>query len=67
MTMKTYKELHQEKLNLEAQETLASVYHTLELIQVCADESTNFVEFTDLIRRAMRRIEAKIQENESKK
>lgn len=67
MATKTYKELHQEKLNLEAQETLASVHQTLELIQICADQSTNFMEFTDLIRGAMRKIEAKMQEVESKK
>lgn len=59
---KTYKELHTEKLKLEQKETLASVRQTIQLVKICAKNSTNFEEFTKLLDDAIEKIEAKMDE-----
>ena len=62
MAIKTYKELHTEKLKLEQKEMLASVRQTLQLIRICADHSTNFEEFTALLNDTIAKVEAKMEE-----
>ena len=59
---KTYKELHAEKLKLEQKETLASVRQTIQLVRICAENSTNFEEFTKLLNDAIAKVEAKMEE-----
>ncbi len=59
---KTYKELHEEKGKLELQETLASVRQTLQLVKICAESSTSFEEFTNLLNNAIAKVEAKMDE-----
>lgn len=58
---KTYKELHEEKNQLEKQETLATVRQILQLINICAEDATNFQEFSDLLKTAITKVESKMQ------
>lgn len=60
--LKKYKEYHAEKSALERKEALASVHTTLELIRICARNSSNFDEFTELLDAAIEKIEAKMEE-----
>jgi len=57
---KTYKELHEEKLKLETNETLATVYQILKLVKICAENSTNFEEFTQLLDNTLTKVEGKM-------
>lgn len=59
---KTYKELHKEKADLERKETLASVRQTLLLVKICAQNSTNFEEFKNLLENTIVKVEAKMEE-----
>ena len=59
---KTYKELHKEKADLERKETLASVRQTLLLVKICAQNSTNFEEFKNLLENTIIKVEAKMEE-----
>ena len=59
---KPWKELHKEKAELERKETLASVRQTLQLVRVCAENSTNFQEFKDLLNDTIAKVEAKMDE-----
>ena len=61
MSVKTYKELHEEKMKLEQVETLASVRQILQLVKICADNSTNFEEFTKLLDDTIAKVEAKME------
>lgn len=58
---KTYKELHEEKNKLEKQETLAIVRQTLQLISICAENATNFQEFSDLLKNTITKVESKME------
>ena len=58
---KTYKELHEEKLKLETLETLATVRQILQIISACADSSTNFQEFSDLLQNTIAKVELKMK------
>lgn len=62
MAIKTYRELHAEKEKLEVKEALASVRQTIQLVRICAENSTNFEEFTKLLNNAIEKIEAKMEE-----
>lgn len=57
---KTYKELHEEKLKLETNETLATVRQILQLVRTCAENSTNFEEFSNLLENVIAKVEAKM-------
>lgn len=59
---KPWKELHKERAELERKETLASVRQTLQLVRVCAENSTNFQEFKDLLNNTIAKVEAKMDE-----
>ena len=62
MAIKTYKELHAEKQKLETKEALASVRQIIQLIKICAENSTNFEDFTKLLNNTIAKIEAKMEE-----
>lgn len=62
MATKKYKDYHAEKLELERKETMAYARTILELVRVCARNSTNFDEFTKLLENAIAKIEAKLDE-----
>lgn len=58
----TYKELHAEKHKLEVKETLATVYQVLKLVKICADNSTTFEEFSNLLNNTLDKVEKKMNE-----
>lgn len=57
---KTYKEIHEEKSKYEINETLASVRQVLQLVRICASNSTSFEEFTQLLDDAIVKVEGKM-------
>lgn len=57
---KTHKELHEEKLKLETNETLATVRQIFQLIKICASNSTSFEEFTTLLDETIAKVEGKM-------
>ena len=57
---KTYKELHQEKGELERKEQLTLIRGAVELIQICARNSTSFEEFAALLEDTIGKIQQKI-------
>ena len=59
---KKYREYHKEKAELERKEQLASAHTVVQLIKVCAEDSTNFQEFTDLLKNVLTKLEQKMDE-----
>ena len=59
---KPWKDLHKERAELERKETLASVRQILQLVKVCAENSTSFEEFSELLKDCIAKVEAKMDE-----
>ena len=59
---KKYKEYHQQKYDIERREQMASAYTVIEIVKICAEDSTNFKEFTELLKDALIKLEKRMDE-----
>ena len=55
-----YREIHEEKAALEAQESLATARQVLQLVRACANKSANFQDFAEKLDEAIAKIEKKM-------